>query len=271
MRGMASAIISTAVMVMISSVTYAEQADPSASDPPAAGEFVFVKGGCFEMGDVFLDGFDNEKPVHEVCVDDFYMGKYEITQRQWKEIMVNNPSYFTDCGSDCPVERVSWDDVQVFLAELNKKTGRKYRLPTEAEWEYACREGGKKVRFGTGSDRISPEALNFDADKEYKQEYSDSGKSLGRPAAVGSYKPNSLGLYDMSGNVWEWVQDKFSVEAYAHHVKDNPIYKEEEGSFRVRRGGSWNSTPWSPRCSYRYGFKHDRSIFDLGFRLVRSK
>ena len=103
---------------------------------------VFIKGGCFDMGDQFGDGEDNEKPVHEVCVDDFYLGEHEVTQKEWKDLMGSNPSQFNYSSGDFPVETVSWSDVQQYIRKLNDKTGMRYRLPTEAEWEYAAREGG---------------------------------------------------------------------------------------------------------------------------------
>lgn len=113
------------------------------TDPVTGMEFVFIKGGCFEMRDPFGDGDKDEKPVHQVCVDDFYLGKYEVTQGQWEKVMGNNPSYFKNCGGNCPVERVSWNDVQEFISRLNQRSGKRYRLPMEAEWEYAARSGGR--------------------------------------------------------------------------------------------------------------------------------
>lgn len=112
-------------------------------DPVTGMEFVFIKGGCFDMGDTFGDGRADEKPVHEVCVGDFYIGIYEVTQAQWEKVMGNNPSKFKG-GGNYPVERVSWNDIQDFIERLNRQGGKRYRLPTEAEWEYAARSGGKK-------------------------------------------------------------------------------------------------------------------------------
>ena len=124
----------------------------SYTDPTTGMEFVFVKGGCYQMGDTFGDGYSDEKPVHEVCVDDFYIGKYEVTQAQWEKVMGNNPSYFKNCDN-CPVEQVSWNDIQEFINRLNSKAGgNKYRLPTEAEWEYAARSGEKREKYSGGDD-----------------------------------------------------------------------------------------------------------------------
>ncbi len=186
-------------------------------------EFVLVKGGCYKMGDVFNDtGIDDERPVHEVCVDDFYLGKYEVTQRQWKEIMGKNPSGFQN-GDNYPVENVSWEDAQVFIKKLNEKDGTKYRLPTEAEWEFAARERGRAVRFATGKNTIDEKAANFDARTTFKMRNSEVELFRGATTPVGSFNSNELGLYDMSGNVWEWVQDVYSPFAYKHHQKKNPV------------------------------------------------
>jgi formylglycine-generating enzyme required for sulfatase activity len=209
-------------------------------DPITGMEFIFVKGGCYEMGDTFGDGYDNEKPVHEVCVDDFYIGKYEVTQAQWKAIMGNNPSYFKDCGDNCPVEQVSWNEIQEFINKLNQGAGtNKYRLPTEAEWEYAARSGGKKEKYaGTSNESELGEYAWYDKNSGSKTH------------PVGQKKPNGLGIYDMSGNVWEWVQDWYDENYYRSSPKDNPkgAYS---GQYRVLRGGSWIFIPRLIRAAYR--------------------
>src|SRR5579864_1868859 len=135
---------------------------PAAADPgdlplgPPAPikpmEMVLVKGGCFRMGDTFGDGADNERPVHEVCVKDFYLGKYPVTQLQWAGLMGLNPSKEPDCGMTCPVENVSWNDAQEFIAKMSRREGKPYRLPTEAEWEYAARSGGRNEKWAGTSD-----------------------------------------------------------------------------------------------------------------------
>lgn len=148
----------------------------------AIEDMVFVKGGCYQMGDTFGDA--DEKPVHEVCVGDLYMGKYEVTQGQWKAIMGNNPSYFKDCGDNCPVEDVSWDDAQNFIQKLNQKTGKNYRLPTEAEWEYAARSGGKSEKYaGTSSESELTDYTWHDK----------NAASKAKTHPVGQKKPNGIG------------------------------------------------------------------------------
>jgi formylglycine-generating enzyme required for sulfatase activity len=216
----------------------------------------FVRGGTFEMGGTPEQGsdcYDNEKPVHDVTVSDFYIGKYPVTQRLWAQVMGENPSKFL--GDDLPVENVSWNDVQEFIAKLNRQTGKKYRLPTEAEWEYAVRGGnrGKGYKYA-GSDNIGDVAW-------YK------GNSDYKPRPVGTKQPNELGIYDMSGNVWEWVNDWYG--GYAAEAQGNPEGP-SAGSHRVHRGGSCYSAARHCRVSLRYGHGPGHRDGDLGFRLAVS-
>ncbi len=208
-------------------------------DPETGMQFVLVKGGCYLMGDTFGDGYPNELPVHEVCLDDFYMARYKVTQGQWKKVMGTTPSYFSFCGDDCPVEEVSWGDARKFIAVLNQRTGRTYRLPTEAEWEYAARGRGRRERWaGTN-------------DESRLGEYAWYSRNAGdRTHPVGLKRPNRLGLYDMSGDVWEWVQDVYSSTAYRHHARNNPVYR-GAGSGHVFRGGSWYYNPRGVRVTFR--------------------
>jgi formylglycine-generating enzyme required for sulfatase activity len=216
---------------------------------------VHVNGGCYEMGDTFGDGSTDERPVHTVCVEDFSIGKYEVTRRQWRAIMKNNPSFFSRCGDDCPVEGVSWYDAQEFIRKLNKKTGRNYRLPTEAEWEYAARRGGKEERWsGTSDEQELGEYAWYDA---------NSGNS---PHPVGQKKPNGLGIYDMSGNVWEWVQD---IYKYAANTADSMSNREKTGS--VSRGGGWKAKPTDARASNRFYAHPGHRYNNQGFRLARTR
>ena len=220
-------------------------------------ELVLVPAGKFKMGSNKnpIDPFSNievyqppeyEVPQHEVTLTrPFYMGKYEVTQEQWFEIMGENPSKQTK-GRKLPVTEVSWDDCQEFIKKLNGKTKGGYRLPTEAEWEYACR-AGTTTAYSFG-DKITPKDANYHDSKLQKPE------SEQVTAVVGSYKPNAFGLYDMHGNVWEWCEDRFGD--YPRGSVTNPkgpstgVYT---GDFvhRVLRGGSFNHNVSLSRSSYR--------------------
>jgi formylglycine-generating enzyme required for sulfatase activity len=211
--------------------------------------FVPVAGGCFQMG--AADGQWDERPVHEVCLTNFFMGRHEVTQGQWRRVMGDNPSYFKSCGDDCPVEQVSSTDARDFIRRLNQLSGASYRLPTEAEWEYACRSGGKEQRYCGGEqlDVLGWHELN----------------SGGKTHPVGTKQANSLGLYDMSGNVWEWVEDLKAP--YAPRRQQDPAGP-ATGSTRVRRGGSWQYGTPQARATWRSsGYPDDRAL-DIGFRLV---
>jgi len=236
--------------------------------PPKIAGMVFVKGGCFDMGDTFGDGDDNEKPVHRVCVDDFYIDKYEVTQAEWQGVMGNNPS-FKNCGGRCPVENVSWYDVQEYIKKLNRKSGRKYRLPTEAEWEYAARSGGKRQRFAGFSDESGLyRYANFcDSNCEFtwKARGQDDGYEYTSP--VGSFRPNGLGLYDMTGNVWEWVSDWYDEKYHRKSPSNNPKGP-SGGSSRVGRGGSWRDWPRNVGAARRYILLPSYGYGIVGFRLV---
>jgi formylglycine-generating enzyme required for sulfatase activity len=221
----------------------------------------FAKGGCFQMGDTFDEGENDEKPLHEVCVNDFFMDKYEVRQKSYREAMGENPSHFK--GDDLPVEGVTWNEAM----EYCRKRGK--RLPTEAEWEYAARNWGKDVRFGTGTNRISPDIANFNSTRIFKKHYSDVGEYRKNPAPVGSFKPNDHWLYDMSGNVWEWVADRYAKDYYSESPNDNPKGP-ESGESRVLRGGSWVNGPVDIRASNRRRGNPDWKHRDIGFRCVRN-
>jgi formylglycine-generating enzyme required for sulfatase activity len=245
------------------------QPKPSPPAPPApkvspvtqAQEgMVFVKGDCFLMGDQFDDGKADEKPVHEVCVDDFYMDKHEVTQKNFQSVMGGNKN----CDG-CPVASVTWDEAKGYCEDA--RAGK--RLPTEAEWEFAAREGGKKVRFGTGKDTIGPDEANFDARADYKKPYSRTGEYREKTLPVGSFDPNALGLYDMSGNVWEWVSDWYDENYYRSSPKDNP-QGPSSGEYRVLRGGSWDyGGPGYLRAAGRGWSGPARRNNNGGFRCVR--
>ena len=220
-------------------------------DPLTGMEFILIRGGCFQMGS--NSGDSNEEPVHTVCLNHFFIGKYEVTQRQWRKVMGRNPSSFKN-GDDYPVENISWDDAQKFIRKLSALNNNKYqfRLPTEAEWEYACRSGGKSEKY-SGSSQIDRVAW-------YK---GNSGKRTHR---VGTKAPNVLGLYDMSGNVWEWCQDWYG-DYLSSHVTDPE--GPSGGSGRVYRGGSWFNYDRHCRSAYRVSNTPGSRGNYLGFRLVR--
>jgi formylglycine-generating enzyme len=229
------------------------------TDPATGMEFVWVSEGCFQMGDTFGNMQINEKPAHKVCVSGFYMGKHEVTQAQWQKLMDNNPSKFTNCGPTCPVEQVSWNDVQGYIAKLNaSSSNRQYRLPTEAEWEYAARSGGKEEKWaGTSSIGELGEYAWFEA---------NSGSTT---HPVGQKRPNGLGLYDMSGNVWEWCSDRYNRLYYlllkdGAHNPQGPQF----GVNRVLRGGSWYYHAGYARSANRSGYGPGYRDNDMGFRLV---
>ncbi|MCD4678683.1 MAG: SUMF1/EgtB/PvdO family nonheme iron enzyme [Desulfobacula sp.] len=215
-------------------------------------EFVWVPEGCFQMGSNSSDAAENEQPVHEVCLDGFWMAKHTVTQRQWKQLMGENPSSFK--GDDRPVETVSWEDAKDFILKLNQKSDGTYALPSEAQWEYAARSGGKDEEYSGGwkPDRVAWHESN----------------SGGETHSVGSKEPNGLGIYDMSGNVWEWCEDVYDKEAYSKHSRNNPLVT-SGGSYRVGRGGSWCDESWGVRCANRSGFRPSYPGSNLGFRLIR--
>ena len=212
-----------------------------------------VEGGTFQMGSDDSDAFDNEKPVHSVTVSTFYMGETEVTQALWKAVMGSNPSNWK--GDNLPVERVSWNDCQEFIRKLNQQTGRNFRLPTEAEWEYAARGGSRSggTKYA-GSSSIGSVAW-----------YTDN--SGGKTHAVKGKSPNELGLYDMSGNVWEWCSDMYDDYKSSSQTNPNPQSTGKSYSIRVLRGGSWDCGAGGCRVSYRYGLDPDGGDFNYGFRL----
>ncbi|OQX74564.1 MAG: hypothetical protein B6D61_11505 [Bacteroidetes bacterium 4484_249] len=226
-------------------------------------EMVFVKGGTFTMGCTSeqSDCGDDEKPTHEVSVSDFYMGKYEVTQKQWLEIIGNNPSHFKNCD-DCPVEQVSWNDVQEFIKKLNANTGLHYRLPTEAELEYAASGGSLSPAGGGAGGGFKYAGSNNIYEVAW---YEDNSSKKTHP--VGQKQPNELGIYDMSGNVWEWCSDWYGENYYENSPRNNP-QGPSSGSYRVWRGGGWYSNSWSCRVASRIRIAPGDRGSCLGFRLV---
>lgn len=217
-------------------------------------EMVFVRGSTFQMGS---KDNDNEKPIHSVTLPDFEIGKYPVTQKFWQGIMGNNPSHFKGC-QDCPVENVSWNDVQEFLKKLNQKyPGKNYRLPSEAEWEYAARGGQQSNGYTyAGGNEIGAVAW-------YRE------NSGGKTHPVGSKKANELGIYDMSGNVWEWCQDIWH-DNYQNAPTDGSSWDVEgDDAHQVLRGGSCGDLSLYCRATKRARSNPTFRDFDYGFRLAR--
>ncbi len=217
------------------------------------GQMVLIPEGEFQMGSIIGDR--DEQPVHKVWIRSFYLGQYEVTQAQWLELMADNPSSFNGC-SDCPVENVSWKDIQQFLEKLNKKTGRDFRLPTEAEWEYACRSGGKDELY-CGGNRVYASAW-----------YGENSSKRTHP--VKKKSPNGLGLYDMSGNVWEWTDD-CPNDTYKNSPNNGAASRKGDCTKRVIRGGSWLNSEWNMRSSDRSWFANSYRSYNLGFRLAQGQ
>jgi len=212
-----------------------------------------VPAGCFKMGSTPKEpkSESNETPLHRVCIGEFYMGIYEVTQGQWAKVMGMNPSQFQQCGADCPVENVSWHDAKTFIKKLNKTTGKNFRLPTEAEWEFAAKERGKQ--------EYTPANIN-----DIAWFRNNSG---GRTHQAGSKKANSLGLYDLLGNVQEWVADYYQNTYYSFSPLNNPKGP-DEGSRMSIRGGSWADTQTRVRLTNRRQGHPDGAVPFIGFRLV---
>jgi formylglycine-generating enzyme required for sulfatase activity len=235
--------------------------------------FVLIPPGKFRMGSP-ADEKDREpagldETLHEVTLTEpFDLGKTEVTQAQYQALGLEIPSKFK--GLDRPVETVSWPDARDWAEKLTKKRGdkRQYRLPTEAEWEYACRGGRSSSQpFGIGDGRaLSSREANFDG--KYPYGGADKGPCLEATCPVGSYKANALGLHDMHGNVWEWCQDWKGQ--YPRDAVTNPTGPETEGSGRVVRGGSWSMDATRCRAAHRAGIEPSIGSREVGFRLARS-
>jgi formylglycine-generating enzyme required for sulfatase activity len=217
-------------------------------------EMVSLPAGEFLMGS---DESDYEKPQHQVKVNSFAIGKYPVTQAQYEAVMGTNPSYFKNNPQN-PVEDVSWNDAKAFCQKLSRITGKTYRLPTEAEWEYACRAGTTtRYYFGDDANQLG----------DYAWYYENSNRTT---HPVGQKKPNGWGLYDMSGNVWEWCEDDWH-NSYAGAPNDGTAWIDNDNRSQSRkclRGGSWNNYPNSCRSAIRLRFVPVIHYFNLGFRVV---
>ena len=230
---------------------------------------IAVAGGTFTMGATAEQGSvaqSNEKPAHQVTLSDYCIGETEVTQALWLAVMGDNPSFYTSANGysdnlNRPVERVSWNDCQTFITKLNELTGQKFRLPTEAEWEYAARGGNKSkgCQF-SGSNDISEVAWYWNDIPSRSK-----GKEGYGTQPVGTKAPNELGIFDMTGNVWEWCHDKYGY--YSSRAQKNPSGA-SSGPYRVYRGGCWDNDPAGCRVAYRYGGKPNEKEDFIGLRLA---
>lgn len=220
---------------------------------PLTANMIDIPQGSFQMGS--NDARRSEKPVHSVDIKLFKLAETEVTQQQWKALIGTNPSKFVGCES-CPVERVSWNDIQQYLKRLNRKTGKRFRLPSEAEWEYACRSAGKNQNYCGSNDRKEVSWYGRNSDQ--------------KTHPVKQKPPNELGLYDMSGNVFEWTQDCWNPN-YQNAPANGSAWTVGDCDSRVLRGGSWNSfsSPGFLRSVFRFRHSADSRQFHVfGFRLA---
>jgi formylglycine-generating enzyme required for sulfatase activity len=245
-----SAWLTVTLMLCVAASSQKSDSPPREFTNSVGMKFVWIEPGSFQMGS--QTGKPNEQPVHEVTLSKgFYLQVTEVTQRQWAAVMGGNPSYFK--GLERPVEQVSWNDVQEFLRRLREKEkDNRHRLPTEAEWEYACRAGGREPDLAANLDEVAWCSRN----------------SKDETHAVGQKKPNAWGLFDMRGNVWEWVQDWYGTYSAGRQIDPKGL---DSGGARVLRGGAWGlvSTE-SFRCACRYNGHPDLTYISLGFRCART-
>ncbi|MEO6390392.1 MAG: formylglycine-generating enzyme family protein [Pyrinomonadaceae bacterium] len=230
-------------------------------------ELVKIPAGSFCMGSLEGDSAagDNEMPRHRVEITrEFFLGRFEITQAQWNAVMGTNPSHFKDCPQ-CPVEMISWRDATTFVAKLNARQRKyRFRLPTEAEWEYATR-AGSQANFAYG-DTLSSTQANFDGNFPFGNVA--QGRFLKRTAEVGGYPPNQWGLYDIHGNVWEWCSDYFGQ--YRNRVQRDPKGP-ATGRSHVLRGGSWFVNAVNARSATRHNLAADQRNPNNGMRIAAEK
>lgn len=246
-------------------------------NPPEGIEMMAIEPGCFNMGSLSSEkGRGSGERLHNVCIKQgFWMGKYEITQQQWQKLMQKNLSYFNECGAKCPVENVEWYEIQTFLKILSNKSGHKYRLPTEAEWEYAARSG-TETPFYYGQ-CLEHNKANFNTKYKYNECTVSKEHYRNSTIAVGSFTGNAWGLHDMHGNVSEWTCSAYNnhydgTEQYCHKPKDDdmPGYSEQIAHYAVR-GGAWQYKPAYARSAYRDKEFPNANNKKIGFRVVREK
>lgn len=254
-------------------------------------EFIKIKGGSYNMGDNFGEGTTDEKEIHRIRISDYEIGKFEVTNYQYAQFLNEYKSDIVKSGEYAgekmiyererglkyiqqswqpqagyeyyPVIGVTWFGANEFCRFYN------YRLPTEAEWEYAAREGGKIIRFGNGKNIADPRGINFNGSKDSKDSISLHGEYKAKTTPVGKFAPNKIELFDMSGNVWEWCQDWYASNYYFHSRTDNPTGP-WVGHYKVIRGGSWYNEAKGIRVTDRSFFAPYKENGDIGFRVVKT-
>ncbi|MBQ3733076.1 MAG: SUMF1/EgtB/PvdO family nonheme iron enzyme [Bacteroidales bacterium] len=258
--------IALALLVAAPALVFAQQTQSPLTITVKGVSFnmIRVQGGTFTMGctpEQGSDCYDREKPAHTVTLSTYYIGETEVTQELWKAVMGDNPSYFKSGSLKRPVEQVSWEDCQTFIRKLNELTGKKFRLPTEAEWEFAARGGTKSAGYKySGSNHLNSVAWYWDNAGTKGESSPDFGTHV-----VKTKKPNELGIYDMSGNVCEWCSDWFGK--YTDAAQTNPKGA-DSGSNRVFRGGRWSCSARSCRSSIRISYSPGDRDDSLGLRLL---
>jgi formylglycine-generating enzyme required for sulfatase activity/transglutaminase-like putative cysteine protease len=264
------------------------------TDSVTGMEFVRVQGGCFQMGDTFGNSQNDETPLHKVCLNDYYIGKTEVTFHMFS-VFVEQTNYLTDAEreghcwgidkegnwnnvtgrswkhlsftqqGDHPVVCVSWHDVQAFIQWLNQQSSGGFRLLTEAEWEYAARSRGQRRQYATQTGELNRTLANYGAEQCCEPDASDGHVYT---ASVGSYPANNIGVYDLSGNVWEWTADWYDEHYYTYSPQENP-QGPMSGKYRIIRGGSWNIPKRFSRCSNRRQYEPGLRHVNIGFRLAK--
>lgn len=261
------AIITLAISAMLSLSAVAQEKQTITVNG-ITFNMIKVEGGTFKMGAQSTDpngenydseAYDDEKPVHSVTLDDYYIGETEVTQELWEAVMGTNPSRYK--GANKPVEMVSWNDCQEFIKKLNQLAGKRFRLPTEAEWEYAARGGKKSQGYKYAGSNTIDEVVWY---RDNAHDVGESSRDYGTHP-VGTKAPNELGLYDMSGNVWEWCSDWYGE--YSSSSQTNPTGP-TSGSARVLRGGGWGGSAQGCRVSNRGNYGPGCRDNDSGFRLA---
>jgi formylglycine-generating enzyme required for sulfatase activity len=223
---------------------------------------ILIPSGIFKMGSFHYYGNPEEQPQHVVSIKSFLMGEFLITQEQWKAVMGKLlPCRFKD--DNLPVERVSWNDVQKFCRRLSQKTGRNYQLPSEAQWEYACR-AGTSTPFSFG-ETLTVDVANFNGEHSFRDE--PRGFYFHSTNEGGKFPPNAFGLYDMHGNLWEWCADNW-LDDYASSPRDSSPYQNKDNHYRVARGGSWHEPPALCRSAARLRVLETDADEVMGFRVV---